>query len=415
MDVKQGDNRQEANQKPGPLDGIKVVEYGVFHAGPGGNAILGDLGAEVIKIEAGIGDPERYWTSVAGIDMSAPNGESLMYEVSNRNKKGIYLDISKEGGREVLHRLVKDADVFLTNLRKSTKKKLGIDYQTLSKINPKVIHANVSGFGPEGPMSDLGAFDPLGQARSGMMFVTGKPEPILLHLGVLDQATAIAISHAIITALLVKERKGIGQEVHVSLYSTALWLQHPNLMLSNALSINPCITSSRTEHSPLRNAFCCKDGKWILGTHHPEEKYWTVFCNATGQEQLLSDPAFTDKDGKPLNFPKLIEIFDKVFTNKTRDEWMKIFQKEKLMFSSVLQIHEVENDEQAIVNNYVEPVDYKGIGKINIPGYPIHFSECVAGTKQHAPAIGEHTNQILMELGYSNEDIQKLRQEEIVK
>ncbi|MBW2179709.1 MAG: CoA transferase [Deltaproteobacteria bacterium] len=401
--------------KPGPLDGVKVVEYGVFHAGPGGGAILGDLGAEVIKIEAGIGDPERYWTHVAGIDMSAPNGESLMHEVSNRNKKGIYLDISKEKGREILHQLIKDADVFLTNLRKSTKKKIGIDYQTVSKVNPKIIHANVSGYGPEGPMSDLGAFDPLGQARSGMMFVTGNPEPTLLHLGVLDQTTAIAASHAIITALLVKERKGIGQEVHVSLYSTALWMQHPNLMLSNAISVNPCVTSSRTEHSPLRNAFCCKDGKWILGTHHPEEKYWTLFCNATGQKQILNDPTFTDKHRKPLNFPELIEVFDKVFATKTRDEWMEIFQKNKLMFSSVQQIHEVENDEQAIVNNYVEPFDYPGIGKINVPGYPIQFSECSAGIKHNAPSIGEHTDQILIDLGYSGEDIKKLRREEIIK
>ncbi len=415
MDARRNGAQWKPQQKSGPLDGVKVVEYGVFHAGPGGTAILGDLGADVIKIEAGIGDPERYWTNVAGIDMSAPNGESLMHEVSNRNKRGIYLDISKPGGREILHRLVKDADVFLTNLRKSTKKKLGIDYQTLSKVNPKVIHANVSGYGPEGPMSDLGAFDPLGQARSGMMFVTGNSEPRLMHLGVLDQATAIAVSHAILTALFVKERKGIGQEVHVSLYSTALWLQHPNLMLSNALSVNPCVTSARTEHSPLRNAFCCKDGKWILGTHHPEEKYWSVFCHATGQAHLLSDSTVTDEKGKPINYHKLIEIFDGVFAAKTRDEWMEIFQKNKLMFSSVLQIHEVEKDEQAIVNQYVVPCDYKGIGKINIPGYPIHFSKCRAGTRHEAPAIGEHTDPIMKELGYSDDDIETFRKDEIIK
>jgi crotonobetainyl-CoA:carnitine CoA-transferase CaiB-like acyl-CoA transferase len=248
-----------------------------------------------------------------------------------------------------------------------------------------------------------------------MMFVTGSPIPTALHLGILDQTTAIAASHAIITALLVKERKGIGQEVHVSLYSTALWMQHPNLMLSNAISVNPCVTSDRMEHSPLRNAFCCKDGKWMLGTHHPEEKYWTVFCKATGQEQLLNDPTFTDTDGKPVNFPKLIEIFDKVFATKTRDEWMEIFQQNTLMFSSVQQIHEVETDEQALVNNYVEPFDYKGIGQINVPGYPIQFSECSAGLKHPAPGIGEHTEEILEELGYSADDISMLKQEEIIK
>ena len=257
---------------PGPLDGIKILEYGVFHAGPGGSAILGDLGADVIKIETESGDPERYWTRVAGLDFATKSGESLMYEVSNRNKRGICLDIQTRRGREIFNRLIRGTDVFLTNLRKSTKQKLGIDYPSIAKINPKVIHANVSGYGPEGPMCDIGAFDPLGQACSGMMFLTGSQEPALIHIGVLDQATAIAASHAIITALLVKERRGIGQEIHVSLYGTALWLQHPNLMLANALSIDPCVTSTRSQHSPLRNSFCCRDGKWIIGTHHPQGK-----------------------------------------------------------------------------------------------------------------------------------------------
>ncbi|RJQ79163.1 MAG: CoA transferase [Desulfobacteraceae bacterium] len=404
----------DRQSKPGPLDGIKVVEYGVFHAGPGGGAILGDLGAEVIKIEAGAGDPERYWTKVGSIDMSTTNGQSLMHEVSNRNKKGIYLDIKKEKGREVLHRLVTEADVFLTNLRKSTKTKLQIDYASLSKVNPKIIHANVSGYGPQGPMSDLGAFDPLGQARSGMTFATGHDEPVLLHLGILDQATAIAASHAIITALFVRERQGIGQEVHVSLYSTALWLQHPNLMIANALRVNPCVPSARHEHSPLRNRFCCKDGKWILGTHHPEEKYWAVFCKATGQEHLLHDSRFTDASGKPVTYRELIHIFDKVFAARTRDEWMQIFQKHKLMFSSVQRIEEVEKDEQALVNGYVVPFDYKGFGDINIPGYPIHFSQNRAGTRQPAPAMGEHTETVLREIGYSALEIEALRQDGII-
>lgn len=405
----------DRQDNPGPLEGIKVVEYGVFHAGPGGGAILGDLGAEVIKIEAGTGDPIRYWTQVGGIDIASARGESLMYEISNRNKQGLCLDIKKERGREVLHRLVKQADVFLTNLRKSTKKRLAIDYPALSKVNPRIIHANVSGYGPEGPMSDVGAFDPLGQARSGMMFVTGHGEPVLLHLGILDQATAIAASHAIITALLVRERKGIGQEVHVSLYGTALWLQHPNLMISNALSIDPCMTSLRHEHSPLRNRFCCKDGKWILGTHHPEERYWPIFCSATGQGGLLEDPQYTDAAGRPVNYRGLITIFDKVFATKTRDEWMGIFQKHKLMFCPVQRIDEVENDVQATVNGYVVPFDYEGFGSINIPGYPIQFSRCRAGTRRPAPAIGQHSEEVLKQAGYSAGEIESLREARIIQ
>ncbi|MFH2133254.1 MAG: CoA transferase, partial [bacterium] len=306
------DYRQQ-DTGPMPLEGIKVVEYGVFHAGPGGGAILGDLGAEIIKIEAAGGDPERYWTSVGALDMSAPNGESLMYEVSNRNKTNICLDIKTEAGREILHRLVKGADVFLTNLRKTTKTKLEVDYPSISRINPKIIHASVSGYGPEGPLENIGAFDPLGQACSGLMFVTGTEFPAPMNLGILDQATAIALSHAIITALLVRERQGISQEVQVSLYGTALWLQHPNLMLSNTLGINPCISSDRSQHSPLRNVFCCKDGEWVMCTHHPDEKYWDRFCRVLGKPELLEDPDYTDVKGRPLNNAALNRIFDGVF------------------------------------------------------------------------------------------------------
>jgi crotonobetainyl-CoA:carnitine CoA-transferase CaiB-like acyl-CoA transferase len=398
-----------------PLEGIRIVEYGVFHAGPGGNAILGDLGAEIIKIETPSGDPERYWINVAGADFSLKNGESIVFEASNRNKRGICLDIKKEKGRVIFNRLVTDADVFLTNLRKSTKVKLGLDYGTLSQLNPKIIHASVSGYGLEGPMSDLGAFDPLGQARSGMMFVAGNPEPELLHLGILDQATAITVSHAILTALLVRERRGIGQEVHVSLYSTALWIQYINLLVNGILSIDPCLPIDRSQHSPLRNRFLCRDGKWIIGTHHPEEKYWTTFCKATGQTDLLNDPHFTTQAGAPTNFVELNEIFDKVFATKPRDEWMEIFLSHGLLACSVQQIKEVSNDAQALANHYVVPFDHPIQGQVNIPGYPVHFSACKAGTRSAAPQLGEHTDLVLQELGYSDQDIEKLKKEEVIQ
>jgi crotonobetainyl-CoA:carnitine CoA-transferase CaiB-like acyl-CoA transferase len=406
---------ESENRKPGPLDGIKIVEYGVFHAGPGGGAILGDLGAEIIKIETEAGDPERFWTHVAGIDMSLSNGESLMYEVSNRNKKGLCLDIKTEQGRMVFQRLIRGADVFLTNLRKSTKKKLGIDYDTLKQINPTIIHANVSGYGPEGPMDNIGAFDPLGQACSGLMFVTGSGQPALMHLGVLDQATAISLSHAVITALFDRERRGIGQEVHVSLYGTALWIQHPNMMLSNVLNIDPNVTSDRSKHSPLRNAFLCGDNQWILGTHHPEEKYWKTFCEITEMNHLYSDPNFTDPDGKPKNHEALVEIYDRVFLTRTRDEWMELFLAHFLMFCPIQHIRDVVDDPQVTANRYIESFDYPGIGHITVPGYPIHFSECDAGLRHAAPAVGEHTDMILKDAGFDEAEIEQLKKDRIVK
>jgi len=407
------DNR--IDNRPMPLEGIRVLEYGVFHAGPGASAILGDLGAEVIKIEEGIGDPERYWTSAGGMDFSTAEGESFWYQMSNRSKKGIYLDIKKERGREILFRLVREADVFVTNLRKTTKPRLGIDYATMSRINPLLIHANVSGFGPEGPACDIGAFDPMGQGRSGMMYLTGNADPAIMNFGVLDQATAITTSHAIITALFVRERHGIGQEIHVSLYSTAVWLLYCNLMMMSGLGIDPNVEWSRSKNSPLRNRFCCKDEKWIIGTHHPEAKYWPAFCEIMGRPDLLDDPRFADDAGRMANCAELVSIFDEVFATKTRDEWVELFRERGLMFAPVQRINEVLTDPQALINGYVVDFDHPTLGRMKTPGYPAHFSAMRAGTQCHAPAIGEHTDIIMQQMGYSDQDIQDMKKDGVIR
>lgn len=409
------DYMNKTGERPMPLEGVCVLEYGVFHAGPGASAILGDLGADVIKIENGVGDPERYWKEVGGMDLSMPDGESAMFQISNRNKKAIWLDITKKKGREILFQLTKESDVFLTNLRKSTKVKLGIDYASLAKINPKIIHANVSGYGPEGPVSDQGAYDPMGQARSGMMFATGVKEPALVNLAVLDQATAIAASHAILTALFFRERRGIGQEVHLSLYSTGLWLMYINMMMIGSLSIDPAAEWDRFQNSPLRNRFCCKDGKWLIGAHHPEEKYWPGFCEATGQSALLSDPRFKDDAGRRGHCQELIALFDEVFATKTRDEWLALLEAKGLMFCPVQGSREVFKDPQALINNYLVDFEHPTYGTLKIPGYPVHFSAARAGTQTKAPALGEHTDVIMRRIGYSEGEIQNLKAEGVIR
>lgn len=398
-----------------PLKGIFVLEYGVFHAGPGAGAILGDLGAEVLKIEDMTGDPERYWTKLGFLDIAMPNGESAMFQFSNRNKRSVCLDINQAKGRRVFDQLAAKADVFLTNLRPSTKKKLGIDYEALRGLNPGMIHANVSGYGPDGSMSDLGAFDPLGLARSGMMFVTGGEEPKLMHIGILDQATAIAASHAVITALFTRERSGAGQEVHVSLYSVGQWLTAANLTIHGLLGVDPTIPANRAQHSPLRNRYRCKGGRWIICTHHPEEKYWKTFCEATGQTQLLSDPRFADEKGRAANREALISILDEMFAGKTSEEWMEVFVARGLMFCPVQQVSEIKNDPQALVNGYMVDFEDPALGKLRIPGYPIHFSENAAGTRSLAPSLGQHTMKVLQELGYAAQEIEDMKRDGVIR
>ncbi len=407
--------RKSDNGQEYPLQGIVVLEYGVFHAGPGAGAILGDLGAEVIKIEEMGGDPARYWTRVGSLDTTMPNGDNATFHYSNRNKRSICLDIKSTKGREIFERLVVRTDVFLTNIRQSTKKKLGIDYQTLKDLNSRMIHANVSGYGPEGFMSDLGAFDPLGLARSGLMFATGAPDPKLMHIGILDQATAITASHAVVTALFVRERSGMGQELHVSLYSTGQWLNGIALMINSLLGIDPIIAEDRTAHSPLRNRYRCKDGKWIICTHHPEEKYWSQFCEAIEHGDWLSDPRFADADSRRINQAELIGLLDGIFETRTSEEWMTIFVEKGLMFCPVQHVTEIQNDPQALVNRYMVDLQDPGLGRVRIAGYPIQFGTNSAGTRSLAPSLGQHTIEVMQELGYSEAEIDALKREGVIR
>lgn len=399
----------------GPLSGIRVVEYGVFHAGPGATAILGDLGAEVIKIETGRGDPERFWNVVGGVDITVPGGESIMFEISNRNKKGLHLDIKQEKGREVFEKLIATADVFLTNLRQSTTKALAIDYESVRRINPSIIHAGVSGYGEQGAAADLGAFDPMGQARSGMMYLYDDRNPALIHMAVLDQAAAITASHAILAALFARERHGAGQSVHTSLYSAGVWLMYCNLYAKSVLDRDTAFAWRRYENSPLRNSFQCGDGKWIIGVHHPEEKYWRPFCEITGRRDLLEDPRFADAQSRRANVAELVAIFDRVLSTRTRDEWIAVFQENGLMFTPVQNTGEVLEDPQAAANSYVVEFDHPAHGRVRLPGYPAHFSASRASMRSAAPAPGEHSREILLELGYSEDDVAALSEQQVVR
>ncbi|MEW6261924.1 MAG: CoA transferase [Thermodesulfobacteriota bacterium] len=393
---------------PGPLSGFKVVEYAVFHAGPGAAAILGDLGADVIKVETGSGDPVRHWKKVAGFDMSLPDGESLLHQLSNRGKRSIGLDIKRPQGREAFLRLVRQADVFVTNLRPGTKVKLGIDYASLSKVNPDLVQVSVSGYGPEGPMSDLGAYDSLGQAVSGLMHLTGSEEPQLIHLGVLDQSVAIVASYAAVTALLARERRKIGQEVHVSLYGTAVWMTYCNLMLENVLNIDPAQSGDRTHHSPLRNRFRCGDGRWMMSTNHPEDQYWPVLCRAVGRSDLIDDPRFAEASSRAENCPELVAIFDDIFARKTRDEWTGLLQAQGLLFVPIRRTSELKSDPQALANGYIVPYDHPVMGQVLFPGFPWLFGRSRADTRSPAPNLGQHTWEILQEAGYSEAEIEAL-------
>jgi crotonobetainyl-CoA:carnitine CoA-transferase CaiB-like acyl-CoA transferase len=402
---------------PRPLEGVRIVECGVWHAGPGASAILADLGAEVIKIESLDGDPERHNPGRLGtVKFGGRLKEdwSLIYEISNRGKKGICVDIAKPEGREIVKRLAETADVFLTNYKSSTIPKLGVDYETIRGYNPKVVHITVSGYGAQGPMADVGGFDPMGQAVSGMVFITGSDEPVVLQVIYLDQLTAIAASHAMVTALFVRERHGYGQAVHVSLYGSAVWAMYANLLTTSVMKKNLATAWNRKITPPLRNCYKCADGRWVMGTNHPEHKYWPMLCQTIGLPHLEKDPRFDTPETREQNVTALVELIDQAMLAKTSKEWLELFHQRGLLFVKVQTMTDVLADEQARVNGYVVDVNHPTMGQVLMPGYPANFS-ANSTTIAPAPDRGQHTAQVLGEIGYTSGDIAGLQQAGIIK
>jgi len=400
-----------------PIEGIRVLEWGVFHAGPGGTAILSDMGAEVIKVEQpGTGDPVRF-ADYKDVTFKLPDDTNLFYAGANRGKKSITLNLEHPQGKQIAYNLVKKSDVFFTNLRPSTVKKMLMDYQTLSQINPRLIYASVTGFGDRGPDADRGAFDFQGQGRSGMMYSFGEPNtpPLLGQFGIVDQATAIMASYEIVIALFMRERFGMGQEVNVSLLGTA-----SNLLYFNYLV--PLMTGremprhEQAAASALRNYYRCQDGNWIVMTQPPSESGWKEASHVLGHPDLVDDPRFNTEHKRLENSRELVSIFSRAFASKPRDEWLRLCaEKKNIPICAVNTITEAINDAQMIENDYIVDFEHPNMGHMRIPGFPIHFSQAQVDNNLLAPELGEHTNSVLKEIGgYSDEDIAQFREDGVI-
>jgi formyl-CoA transferase len=399
-----------------PLEGIRILEWGIFHAGPGSTAILGDLGAEVVKIEQrGKGDPIRHRSHFGRNSFGLPGNGNLFFEGSNRNKKSISIDLNKEKGKKIVYRLIPKFDAFVTNLRLKTVEKMEMTYPILSRLNHRLIYASVSGYGPNGPDRDRGGFDFQGQARSGVMYSMGQPEmpPLLSQFGLIDQATAIILSQAILTALFMRERTGNGQEIKTSILGAALHLSYFNFL--NALWLNQDVPRHhRMDTDPARNYYCCKDGKWFAITLQPGGD-WTCFCEAIGHPEWGNDPRFDTLEKRSNEHSsEIVSFLDQIFLTKTRDEWLNIFKEYDLFVCPVNKPTELRDDPQ-IRENYLDEIESPSLGKVNVPGFPVHFSKARAGTRKTAPGLGENTEEILKTLGgYSEQEIEQLKREEVI-
>lgn len=405
----------------GPLSGLRVIECAGYLSAPTAGYMLGDLGAEVIKVEdREKGDPTRGTSALFGASMSMPTGENVLFETANRNKKSITLDLKKEKGRELLYRLVAKADIFCTNFTQSAIRKLKIDYDTLKLHNPKLVYGLATGYGLKGPESAKRAFDSVAQARSSIMYALGgEPDSPPAQIGgpVFDQMTGTLLVYAILAAMVKRERDGVGQQVEVSLLGSGIHLQAYNINTALLRGKQIPRPSRRLMRNPLANHFQCADGEWLLLSEPQADRFWPSFCGAIGMPQLEKDPRFADTARRRENFADINAILEDVFKRRTRAQWTAILEEkgEGIAFSPVLRPNDLASDEQALENGYVVEIDHPGIGKVKMVGNPVSFSETPVKVEGVAPQFGQHTEQVLLDVcGFDWDQIEELRDRQVI-
>ncbi|MEK7848362.1 MAG: CoA transferase [Chloroflexota bacterium] len=397
------------------LDGVVVLEWSTGVAGPDAGQLLGGLGAEVIKVEEkGRGDPFRAIKKVGGlIPVAGPGGRNLFFEPFNCNKKSLAIDLKHPAARQVICRLVEGCDVFLTNFRRGAAARLGLDYPELRKHNPRLVYARVSGFGAQGPDADSPAYDLAGQARSGAMTAMRHAEEVpFATWGIADEMAAMCAAYGIVTALLVRERQGVGQEVEASLLGGMLHLMRIQLSVKLLTGEEFAPYDRRRVGNPLLNIYRAGDGQWLcLAMGSLADKYWPRLCRALGLEHLEGDPRFSTMAAREANREELIALLDQVFTRRPRDAWVEYLKGWDIIAAGVSTLSEVASDPQTVANQYVQEYDHPVLGRIKLVGPPVQFSHSPARVLSPAPEVGQHSAEVLHKLGgYSENEITRLRE-----
>jgi crotonobetainyl-CoA:carnitine CoA-transferase CaiB-like acyl-CoA transferase len=400
-----------------PLEGIRVIDWTIWQQGPVASAMLADLGAEVIKIEDRVGgDPGRGILRMAGVDMSSrPN---FYFEANNRNKKSLTLDLKKPEAIEIVRALAERSDVFVQNFRKGVADRLGLGPAALRAANPRLVYASASGYGPEGPESDQPSFDHLGLARSGIMLAAGEPDapPLAIAGGIADQMGAIMLAYGVLAALFARERTGEGQEVDASHLGSMMMLQ--GLSVSSQLMMGfPLPRQSRaTTGNPLWNHYRCADDRWLALAMLQPDRYWADFCAAIGRPELAGDERFDTLAARARNAAACIAILDEVFASRPRDAWLQALREHPgdFIFTVVNSVADLPQDPQVKANDYVVDFEHPAHGTVQMLGVPVRLSETPGGVRAPAPEFGQHTEEVLLDLGYDWERISELREKEVI-
>lgn len=396
-----------------PLDGVKVLDLTVWQQGPVATTMLADMGADVIKIEeVSRGDPGRglVWRG----DQSPLN---TYFECHNRNKRGLTLDIRSERGRQVLYKLIETSDVFVHNQRPGVVERRQIDYKTLSQINPRLIYAYGNGYGSKGPDVEKPSFDVIAQGRGGILSVAGEPNeppPLVQVVGAADWTSAALLAYGVVLALFTRERTGIGQEVEVSLLGSQAALGQLALQRYLFSGKSPGKVSRKTVANPLWSTYQAGDGKWLIVGALQADRFWADFCKVLGIEELKDDPRFNVIGTRRQHAGELISILDKTFLTRDRDQWVKDLAKEDIPCGPVNDYGELANDPQMAANDYIVDFDHPVAGPIKMVATPVRLSKTPGKIRMGAPELGQHKEEILLEYGFTWEEIAKLQGEEVI-
>ena len=392
------------------LKGIRVLEMSQIMAGPTCGLLLADLGAEVIKIEkTPAGDDTRNFLP------PEINGEAAAFMMMNRNKKGIALNLKDKDGIKIFKEMVKNSDVVLENFRKGTLEKLGIGYDIMSEINPKIILCEISGYGRTGPYADKGGFDLVAQGMSGLMSITGESKdkpPMKVGAPITDITAGLLASSGILAALVHREKTGEGQKVDTSLFEAGIVHTYWQSAIAGATGQSPGPLGSAHPLTAPYQAFKTKD-KWItVGASN--QNTWLMLLKAINRQDLQENEMFSSNLSRKKNTSQLVDILNTELLKKTSDEWLKIFDDNGLPCGPINSITEMFEDPQTIYREMIIEVENKKAGKSKAIGMPIKFSKSKTEKSKGAPNLGEHTREIMLSFGYKHEEIEDFYNRKVI-
>jgi formyl-CoA transferase len=389
------------------FSGLKVVDLASFIAGPSAAVILSDFGADVIKVEPPSGD---FWRHAHQLPPQPEAKDAYPWHLANRNKRGITLDLKSPSAQPVLEKLVKWADVLIVNTPHPARKKLKLEYDEVVQWNPRLIYADLTGFGEKGPDANLPGFDITSYwARSGLLSLTrdaGAP-PTWPVAGSGDNATAVGLYSAIVTALYRRERTGKGSYVTTSLLAEGVWSASVSIQVALCDAKFFGLHDRKNPANAAMNVYRASDGTWFVLVVTPDKL--TAVAKAIGRSDLLTDPRFSNLTKLVQNMSQLTAILDEVFSSQPMAHWYEVFNGVRVTFGAVREPHEVINDPQVRANDIVVPLEGAGGKLTSTISSPVQVHGVAKVPARRAPALGEHNEEVLKQLGFSASEIDGLR------